>query len=183
MNRLKFRCGHTIDWFYRARLHCAFRFDIEKVLKEEEMLNGDEEKKEDGAVQENSINSLPKNDKGQLMMPPCWYTYVPGSRRGYCVATEEHLELWHRVKVGWALDFDQLRASGKVRCFVRKRGCGNCVREANLDLYDSLMMSPEDDTRGYRKRKPYALDISIERAKTFPENFSDAVAVRENENN
>ncbi|KAJ9292827.1 hypothetical protein DTO271G3_8402 [Paecilomyces variotii] len=161
MKRLKLRCGHTKDWFYRARIHCAFRFDGELLL-------------EDGGNGNDTNNTNEdKNEKEQTTtqthIPPCWYTYKPFSRQVYNPSTEADLEQWHRIKAGWTLDFNLLRSEGKVRYFVlRHRACGNCERKANLELYDLFMMGPDEDRSGYRKRKPYALDISVEKARKCP---------------
>ncbi|KAJ9310685.1 hypothetical protein DTO271D3_9041 [Paecilomyces variotii] len=170
MKRMELRCGHTKDWFFRARIHCAFRFD-EKVLPED----GDGNVNDVNVKDVNNTTNPNINDdeeKGKttthLNMPPCWYTYKPYSRQVYNPATEADLEQWHRIKAGWTLDFNLLRGQGKVRYFVlRHRPCGNCERKANLELYDLLMMGPDEDRSGYRKRKPYALDISVEKARKW----------------
>ncbi|GAD97265.1 predicted protein [Paecilomyces variotii No. 5] len=163
MKRVKFRCGHTKDWFCNARVHCAFRFDG-GLLQKDAVDTGDSKGIEDN----NDANNEEKTEL-QLPLPPSWYTYTPCSRQGYSPSTEQDLEQWHRIKAGWTPDFNLLRGQGKVRyTVIRNRSCGNCERAANLDLYDSLMMSPDEDRGGYRKRKPYALDISVEKARKYP---------------
>ncbi|KAL1869222.1 hypothetical protein Plec18167_007888 [Paecilomyces lecythidis] len=190
MQRVKWRCGHTRDWFCHARVHCAFRFDEGNLVKEgggdgngngdrnrdvsiEDGINTNHNNNDNGNSTINNNNDTNKEEKPntnqQPYLPPCWYTYTPRSRHGYNPPTEADLEQWHRIKAGWTLDFTLLRSQGKVRYqVIRHRGCGNCQRAANLDLYDSLMMSPDEDRSGYRKRKPYALDISVEKARKYP---------------